>query len=58
MARRQSDLQRALRRAQRDAYLTSRTLGDVSAALRGPDVLARRLVRRSVTRNLFRLLRS
>lgn len=39
----------------RDSYLLSRTLGDVQAAKRG--TLAKRLVRRSLTRALFRGLR-
>jgi hypothetical protein len=41
--------------AQRTAYLISRALGDVKAAKRGPDVLAKRLIRRAVTRRLFGL---
>jgi hypothetical protein len=39
-----------------ESYLLSRTLGDVNAAKRGPSVLAKRLVRRSLTRSLFRAL--
>ena len=41
----------AIRRA---LYFGQRTIGDVQAAQRGPDVLAKRLVRRAVTRSLFR----
>ncbi len=47
----------ALRQIQRDAYLISRTAGDISAAQRGPAVLGKRLARRSLTRELFRVLR-
>lgn len=47
----------ALRRVQRDTYLISRAAGDLNAARRGPDVLAKRLVRRHVTRALFTALR-
>jgi hypothetical protein len=46
-----------LRRIQRDAYLVSRTAGDADAARRGPQVLAKRLIRRRLTRALFRGLR-
>lgn len=46
-----------LRKAQRDAYLVSRALGDVQAAKKGPDALARRLVRRAVHRKEIGLLR-
>ncbi|WP_375483253.1 hypothetical protein [uncultured Jatrophihabitans sp.] len=46
-----------LRRLQRDAYLISRTAGDLNAAKRGPDVLAKRLARRAATREGFTLLR-
>jgi hypothetical protein len=53
MARQRS----ALRQIQRDAYLVSRTAGDLSAAQRGPGVLAKRLARRDLTRTLFRVLR-
>ena len=42
---------------QRDAYLISRTAGDLSAAERGPGVLVKRLIRRDLTRTLFRVLR-
>ena len=45
-----------LRRLERDLYLASRTVGDAAAAQRGPDVLARRVLRRVVRRNLFRIL--
>ena len=54
MARKRS----AWDQAERDLYLTSRTMKDVSAARRGPVVLGRRLARRSLTRTLFRMLRS
>ncbi len=46
-----------LRRVQRDSYLISRTAGDLNAARRGPDVLAKRLVRRRATRAIFAALR-
>lgn len=42
------------KKVQRDAYLISRTAGDLDAARRGPDVLARRIIRREVTRSVFR----
>ena len=45
-----SQLRRAL-------YLAQRDIGDVQAAEKGPDVLAKRIVRRKVTRSLFRLLK-
>ena len=44
-------------RIERDVYLADRTALDVKAARRGPRVLAKRLVRRSLTRALFRALR-
>ena len=47
----------ALKQVQRTSYLISRTAGDLSAAQRGPAVLGKRLVRRSLTRELFRVLR-
>ena len=47
----------ALKQIQRNAYLISRTAGDLSAARRGPAVLGRRLVRRDLTRAFFRMLR-
>lgn len=43
--------------ARRDMYLSQRAMGDLSAASRGPLPLAKRLVRRKVTRSLFRLFR-
>jgi hypothetical protein len=43
--------------ARRGMYKTQRTMGDLSAAARGPLPLAKRLVRRRVTRSLFRLFR-
>lgn len=45
------------RTIQRDAYLLSRASGDVAAAQRGPAVLAKRLVRRRLTRSAFSILR-
>lgn len=53
MARRRS----AWDQARRDLYLAQRTMGDVSAAARGPVPLAKRLVRRDLTRTFFNLLR-
>jgi hypothetical protein len=47
----------ALKQVQRDAYLISRTAGDLSAAQRGPATLGKRLVRRDLTRTFFRILR-
>ena len=47
----------AWNQVRRDLYLTQRTMGDVGAAQRGPQVLAKRLVRRDLTRALFRVLR-
>lgn len=44
-----------LEQTRRALYLTQRTIGDVQAAQRGR--LARRLVRRSLVRALFRALR-
>jgi hypothetical protein len=46
---------RSWRRAQRDLYLAQRTMGDIDAAQRGK--LGKRLLRRSLTRSLFRLFR-
>jgi hypothetical protein len=34
-------------------YFTQRTMGDISAARRGPAVLAKRLVRRQLTRRTW-----
>jgi hypothetical protein len=45
-----------LRKIQRDAHLISRTAGDLDAAQRGPTVLAKRILRRQLTRTLFRRL--
>ena len=53
MARQRS----AWNQVRRDSYLLSRTMGDLDAARRGPDVLLRRLVRRDLTRAFFRMLR-
>lgn len=46
-----------LKRIQRDAYLVSRAAGDADAARRGPEVLAKRLIRRRITREAFSILR-
>lgn len=46
-----------LKQIQRDAHLVSRAAGDLDAARRGPRVLGKRLARRYLTRELFRLLR-
>lgn len=46
-----------LSQVQRDSHLVSRTAGDLDAARRGPDVLARRLIRRQATRTIFSALR-
>jgi hypothetical protein len=45
------------RRIERDVYKADRTSLDIAAAMRGPAPLARRLVRRSATRAVFRLFR-
>jgi hypothetical protein len=37
-----------------DLYVTQRTMGDARAPRRGPDVLARRLVKRAYHRRLTR----
>lgn len=42
------------RQISRNAHLVSRTAGDISAARRG--VLVKRLIRRNLTRALFRAL--
>lgn len=42
------------RRIERDVYLADRTSLDVRAAMRGPAPLAKRLIRRKLTRALFR----
>lgn len=44
-----------LKRVQRSTYLVSRAAGDLDAARRGPDVLAKRLIRRAATRKGFSL---
>lgn len=46
---------RLLKQLQRNAYLVSRTAGDLDAAKRG--VLVKRVVRRRLTRAIFRGLR-
>ena len=53
MARRRSDLEQI----RRGAYFLQRGIGDYQAAQRGPGVLAKRLIRRDLTRTLFRVLR-
>lgn len=53
MTRRRS----ALSQLRRTLYLAQRDVGDVQAARRGPDALVKRVVRRQVTRSLFRLFR-
>ena len=53
MARRRSTFSRV----ERKVYLADRTSLDVRAAMRGPGPLAKRLVRRSLTRALFRGMR-
>lgn len=45
------------RSAQRTSYLINRSIGDGRAAKRGPKPLAKRLIRRSVTRSVFRAFR-
>ena len=52
MASRRSDLEQ-IRRA---AYFLQRDIGDYQAAERGPEVLAKRIVRRKAERGGFRLL--
>jgi hypothetical protein len=46
-----------LRRVQRDLYLGSRLVGDVNAGRNGPEVLARRIVKRAIHRRMIGLLR-
>lgn len=53
MARKRSGLERV----RRDSYLLARSIGDFQAAQRGPAVLGKRLIRRDLTRTLFRVLR-
>ena len=43
--------------ARRGMFKTQRTMGDLSAAARGPLPLAKRLLRRRLVRSAFRLLR-
>lgn len=45
------------RKLERDLYLAQRTLGDVRAARRGSDALAKRLVKRTWHRQVLRVLR-
>lgn len=52
MARRRS----LLSQVDRDAYLVSRTAGDLNAAKRGPGPLVKRIVRRHIRRAIFRLI--
>jgi hypothetical protein len=47
----------AWNQVRRDLYLGQRTMGDLSAASRGPAPLAKRLARRDLTRTFFRVLR-
>jgi hypothetical protein len=47
----------SLEQLRRLLYKSQRTVGDYQAAKRGPDVLAKRLIRRRLTRALFRGLR-
>ncbi len=53
MTSRQSDLEQ-IRRAM---YKGQRAIGDFQAAQRGPAVLGKRLIRRTLTREFFRILR-
>jgi len=46
-----------LEQVRRTLYKTQRLIGDGQAARRGAVPLARRLIRRRLTRDLFRLLR-
>lgn len=46
-----------LEQLRRDMYFAQRGIGDYEAARRGPAVLGKRLVRRSIVRALFRGLR-
>ena len=41
----------------RNLYFAQRSMGDASAAMRGPAPIAKRLVRRKVTRRAFGLFR-
>ena len=52
-ARRRSGLSQI----RRSSYFLSRDIGDWQAAARGPKPLAKRLIRRKLTRALFRSLR-
>lgn len=47
----------AVTQVRRALYKTQRGLGDVQAAERGPQVLAKRIARRKATRAMFRLFR-
>lgn len=47
----------ALEQVRRDMYLGQRSIGDVQAAMRGPVPLAKRLIRRDLTRTFFKVLR-
>jgi hypothetical protein len=46
-----------LSQLRRVLYLAQRDIGDMQAAERGPKPLAKRIIRRKVTRSLFRLLK-
>jgi hypothetical protein len=48
----------AWNQVRRDSYLLSRTMGDLSAAKRGPVPLGKRIARRDLTRVFFRVLRN
>ena len=53
MARSRSGLEQV----RRTMYLGQRGIGDYQAARRGPVVLGKRLARRDLTREIFRVLR-
>lgn len=44
--------------ARRTLHFAERGLGDYQAMMRGPGTYAKRVARRSLTRSLFRLLKS
>jgi len=48
----------SIRSARRTLHLAERGLGDYQAMMKGPGTYAKRIARRSLTRSLFRLLRS
>jgi hypothetical protein len=45
-----------LRSLEKGLYLASRTVGDINAAKRGPDVLAKRVVKRQIHRGILSFL--